>query len=206
MTERLETPDPVERIHELNRLFLNSLKASDSDALATAGFPVEALPALRSAEPGQIEAAAEFPRALFDLGIEPGSEPGLELAAAHASGPSARHVSVEDTLSGPGEVLRLTIVYCAWSTSCESTYHARLFFGLESAVIHTLRTTALSALPRLALRRARVRCAFPDAARLWQELLLETRPEARRQLMLVALQPPVKASAAFAVTAAAALR
>lgn len=175
-------PEPLEQIHELNRLFLRSLQACKIHDIRRMGLPRTALPPLRHAAPEQLDAAAEFPRALFQLIL---ADAGPLPPAAPAPGGSAA-----------SRILELTIAYCAWSTSRESTYHARLFFGLGSEVIHALRTTPLSELPRLAVTRARVECAFQEAAWLWKELLVETRPEARRQLVLVALQPPLPASRA----------
>jgi hypothetical protein len=174
--------EPVEQIHELNRLFLRSLQTRTIEGLRRAGLPPAAVTALRHATAAQLDAAAEFPRALFQLVLE---QPADAFGHAELPGAAAR-------------ILELTISYCAWSTCRESIYHARLFFGLDAEVIHALRTTPLSELPKLALARARVRCAFPEANCLWKELLMETRPEARRQLVLVALQPPLPLQRAWA--------
>jgi len=146
------------------------------------GLPASAADPLKAATPEQLDVAAEFPRGLFQLqltGVNDGSPAGFEGAPL------------------PARILEMTIAYCAWSTSRESVYHARLFFGLGAEVIHTLRTTPLSELPRLAMCHARVVCAFQEAEWLWRELLIETRPEARRQLVLVALQPPLPSGRAF---------
>src|SRR5690606_6611154 len=124
----------------------------------------------------------EFPRALFDF-----------LLDAPVSG--AAQGATSESTSVASRILELTIAYCSWTTSRDSAYHARLFFGLGTDVIQTLRMTPLSKLPWLAATRARVVCAFADAEGLWRELLIETRPEARRQLVLVALQPALRAAA-----------
>jgi len=175
--------EPLEQIHELNRLFLRSLQPRKIEALRGVGFPSGAMSALRQASPEQLDAIAEFPRALFDF--------VLDTPPASGAAPSA----AVDSAGVASRILELTIAYCAWSTSRDSAYHARLFFGLGSDVIQALRMTPLSKLPWLALTRARVVCAFRDAEGLWRELLLETRPEARRQLVLVALQPALRAAA-----------
>jgi hypothetical protein len=177
--------EPVEQIHELNRLFLRSLQNRNSESLRRAALPAAAVAVLRQATVEQLDAAAQFPRALFELVLE---EPAAAVAHGELPGVAAR-------------ILELTISYCAWSTCRDSIYHARLFFGLDAEVIHTLRTTPLSELPKLALAHARIRCAFPEAECLWKELLMETRPEARRQLVLVALQPPLPPRRALASVA-----
>jgi hypothetical protein len=174
--------EPLEQIHELNCLFLRSLQARKIDGLRSAGFPAGAMAALREATPAQLDAIAQFPRALFEFVIDPppsaGSSP-LHGGAAEATGVTSR-------------ILELTIAYCAWTASRDSPYHARLFFGLGPEVIKTLRGTPVTKLPWLAMTRASVVCAFRDTGRLWRELLVETRPEARRQLVLVALQPALR--------------
>ncbi len=92
------------------------------------------------------------------------------------------------------QVLALTIMFCVWNTCRDSAYQARLFFGLTPREVHLLRTTALSELPRMAATSLTIECAFAESAWLWHELLTERRPEARRQLALVALQPSVEAA------------
>ncbi|HEX6994837.1 MAG TPA: hypothetical protein VF339_11900 [Gammaproteobacteria bacterium] len=172
--------EPLEQIHELNRLFLRSLQQRKIEALRSVGFPSGAMTALRQASPEQLDAIAVFPRALFEF----------ELDAQPAG--SAPQGAALDSVPLASRILELTIAYCAWTTSRDSAYHARLFFGLGADVIQALRATPLSKLPWLALTRARVVCAFRGAESLWRELLVETRPEARRQLVLVALQPALR--------------
>lgn len=169
-------PEPLEQIFELNRLFLRFLQSRKLEEARRIGLPASAAGPLRAATPEQLDAAAEFPRGLFQLQL---AGAGDVPAASFESSPL------------PARILEMTIAYCAWSTSRESVYHARLFFGLGAEVIHALRTTPLSELPRLAISRVRIVCAFQEAEWLWRELLVETRPEARRQLVLVALQPPL---------------
>lgn len=171
---------PLEQIYELNRLFLRYLQSCKREEVLTLGLPQKAVAPLQAASSGQLEAAAEFPRALFQLVLD-------EPSRARAKG-------VADIGSLPARTLELTIAYCAWTTSRESTYHARLFFGFCSEMIHALRTTPLSELPSIAVTSVRIVCAFQEAEWLWRQLFLETRPEARRQLVLVALQPPLGAA------------
>ncbi|SRR5690606_24276082 len=175
--------ESLEQIHELNRLFLRSLQQRKVEALRSIGFPSGAMTALKEASPERLDTIAEFPRALFDFVLD-----------AQPAGAVAPHAAALDSVPLTSRILDLTIAYCAWSTSRDSAYHARLFYGLGADVIHALRMTPISKLPWLALTRARVVCAFRDAESMWRELLVETRPEARRQLVLVALQPALRAA------------
>jgi hypothetical protein len=60
---------------------------------------------------------------------------------------------------------------------------------LGLAQIALLRSLALPDLGRLAAAADVVHCAFTDQDWLWHGILTDTRPESRRQLALVALQP-----------------
>jgi hypothetical protein len=73
----------------------------------------------------------------------------------------------------------------------QSGYQARLLFGLEPATIHRLRAMQLPELQRLACAPGVITCAFARQEWLWERLLTDLRPEAQRQLALVALQPGV---------------
>jgi hypothetical protein len=83
----------------------------------------------------------------------------------------------------------LTILLCAWTFSRQSVYQARLLLGLDSRAIAELRSLPLTHLHQRALAPQLVACAFPACDWLWTELLEETRPEARRRLLMIALQP-----------------
>ena len=75
------------------------------------------------------------------------------------------------------------------SFSPQIVYQPRLLLGLESRAIGELRSLQLTDLQHLALAPRLVLCAFPEREWLWVELLTEMRPEARRRLALIALQP-----------------
>jgi hypothetical protein len=168
--------DQLRQVHELNRLFLTYLQTrvgADRDCL---GLPDGARSTLRKTSAEELAAIAEFPRALFDLALD-------DHAAPHVRDPlpsrddAARHA------------LCLTILLCAWTLSRQSAYHARLLLGLEPRAIQRLRAMRLSDLQQLAHVRQLVLCAFAGRDWIWTELLTDTRPEARQQLALVALQP-----------------
>jgi hypothetical protein len=168
--------DPLQQVHELNRLFLTHLQMCLRDDLDCCGLPDVARRPLRRADAESIAAIAVFPRALFDLNLE-------------ESEPSAVHNPLRSRADGAQHALGLTILLCAWTLSRQSTYQARLLLGLQSRAMQRLRALQLSDLQPLAHAPQLVRCAFAGRDWIWQELITETRPETRQQLALVALQP-----------------
>ena len=86
--------------------------------------------------------------------------------------------------------LALSILWAARQTSRQSPYQAQFLLGLGVAQIELLRSLALPDLGQAGrARRDVVHCAFTDQDWLWHGILTDTRPESRRQLALVALQP-----------------
>jgi hypothetical protein len=168
--------DQLQQVHELNRLFLIYLQTRARDDRECLGLPDSARPILRKTTADSLAAIAEFPRALFDLNLDDGAR-----------------LQVRDPLrsrdDGARHALCLTILLCAWTVSRQSAYHARLLLGLEPRAIQRLRAMQLSDLQQLAHAPQLVLCAFAGREWLWNELLTDTRPEARQQLALIALQP-----------------
>jgi hypothetical protein len=167
--------DSLQQVHELNRLFLTHLHMRLRGDHDCCGLPDVARLPLRRASAESIAAIAVFPRALFDLKVE------------------ERPSSVRDPLrsndDGAQHALGLTILLCAWTLSRQSTYQARLLLGLDARAIQRLRAMQLSELQVLAHARELVLCAFAGRDWIWSELVKETRPEARQQLAMIALQP-----------------
>ncbi len=167
--------DQLQLVHELNRLFLTHLQTcaqADADCL---GLPELARPILRRASAELLVAVGEFPRALFDLKID--ERPTQPRDFLRSRDDAARHS------------LCLSILHCAWTLSRQSVYQARLLLALEPRTIQRLRTMQLGDLQQIAQRRELVQCAFAGRDWLWSELLTDPRPEMRRQLALIALQP-----------------
>jgi hypothetical protein len=169
--------DPLQQVHELNRLFLTHVQMRARGDVDCCGLPDVARLPLRRAGPESIATIAVFPRALFELKLDERSSAVRD--PLHSRDDSARHA------------LGLTILLCAWTLSRQSTYQARLLLGLESRTIQRLRAMQLTDLQLLAHVPELVRCAFRGRDWIWSELLTETRPEARQQLALIALQPGV---------------
>ena len=172
-TARLEHLEPV---HELNRSFLGFLQSRARVERDCLGLPATAHPALCAADGMLLDDIAQFPRALFQVRCDGAVGDGQELAAV-----GERDVRYHD--------LVLSILWAARHTSRQSPYQAQFLLGLGVAQIELLRSLALPDLGRLAAASDVVHCAFTDQEWLWHGILTATRPESRRQLALVALQP-----------------
>ena len=167
--------DQLEQVHELNRLFLTYLQTRARDDRDCLGLPDGARRILRETCAEALAVIAEFPRALFDLQLEERAWPLRDPLLSRDD--AARHA------------LCLTILLCARSLCRQSAYQARLLLGLEPRAIQRLRSLQLRDLQQVAHHPQLILCAFAGRAWLWNELLTDSRPEARRQLALVALQP-----------------
>jgi hypothetical protein len=170
--------DQLQQIHELNRLFLSYLQTTTRTDPGGLGLPERARASLGAASAESLAWIAEFPRAMFEIALD-----------------DAVRGEVVDPLRSREDAMRhalsLTILLCARSVSRQSPYQARLLLGLESREIQRLRSMQLADLQRLAHSPRLLRCAFGGRDWLWSELLTERRPEGRRHLALVALQPGV---------------
>ncbi len=175
MAPRAPTIEQLEHVYELNRVFLRFLQSNVREGFDVLDLPERARQPLAAASQGVLDAVAEFPQALFRLNFD------------------ARANAVRDARRTRAEIMRqsvsLTVLLCAWSFSRQTVYQARLLLGLESRAIAELRSLQLTDLQHLALAPRLVLCAFPERDWLWVELLTEMRPEARRRLALIALQP-----------------
>ena len=166
----------LEPIHELNRSFLGFLQSRARVERDCLGLPASARPALRAADRTSLDQFAQFPRALFQLRCAGVVDAEQELAAA-----GERDARYHD--------LALSMLWAARQTSRQSPYQAQFLLGLDVAQIELLRSLALPDLARLAAASDVVTCAFAEQEWLWMSLLTDTRPESRRQLVLIALQP-----------------
>jgi hypothetical protein len=172
-TARLEHLEPV---HELNRSFLGFLQSRARGERDCLGLPASAHPPLRAADGILLDYVAQFPRALFQVRCD-----GVVGAGQQSADVGERDARYHE--------LALSILFAARQTSRQSPYHAQFLLGLGVAQIELLRSLALPDLARLAAASDVVHCAFTDQDWLWHGILTDTRPESRRQLALVALQP-----------------
>jgi len=178
MSQTQPNLDQFQQIHELNRLFLAYLHTRARTDRECLGLPERARELLGAASAESLAWVAEFPRALFDIELD-------------ESAPKQLVDPLRSRQDGMHHALVLTILLCAWTVSRQSAYQARLLLGLELRAIQRLRSMQLSELQALAHSPQLLRCAFAGRDWLWGELLTETRPEGRRYLALVALQPGV---------------
>jgi hypothetical protein len=169
--------DQLQQVHELNRAFLGLLQSRVRLRGPSLGLPAAAHSPLASAGGSLLEAAASFPRALFQVQVAARAAP--ENAGAGSELDEAEHD------------LCFSILFAARQTSRQSAYQARLLFGLEGADIERFRASPFAELQQLAYVPGVVQCAFCERHWFWQRLFTATRPEMRRQLTLMALQPRV---------------
>jgi hypothetical protein len=169
--------DYLQQLLELNRAFVGLLQARVLGERHSFGLPAAARAALRLASQPLVDAVAGFPRALFRLELVPSSR-------ALRGDPGACHDEAEHDLT-------LSILHAVRHASRHSSYQARLLFGLTAPEVACLSALSLSDLQRLACVPGVLQCSFRDRPWFWQGLLTATRPELRRQLTLMALQPGI---------------
>ncbi|HUQ52851.1 MAG TPA: hypothetical protein VM692_11565 [Gammaproteobacteria bacterium] len=87
--------------------------------------------------------------------------------------------------------LCLLALHAARHASRQSAYQARLLFGLDAVDVLELGGAPLAALQQLAAVPGTLLCAFRERRWFWEGLFTATRPEVRRQLTLMALQPAI---------------
>ena len=167
--------DQLQQVHELNRAFLGLLQSRLLQRHSCLGLPTTAHAAVASAASSALEGIASFPRALFHVQL--GSREWPACADTPADFDEEEHA------------LCLSILLAARQTSRHSRYHARLLFGLEPASLERLSASALADMQRLACAPGVLTCAFADRQWLWYQLVTVTRPELKRHLTLIALQP-----------------
>jgi hypothetical protein len=171
-TARLEHLEPV---HELNRSFLAFLQSRARVERDCLGLPESAHLPLRAADGVLLDHVAQFPHALFQIRCNRGA-PGREAPSLGAY--DARY-----------HELALSILLAARQMSRQSAYQAQFLLGLALAQVELLRSLPLPDLALLAAASDVVHCAFTEQSWLWRGILTDTRPESRRQLALIALQP-----------------
>jgi hypothetical protein len=173
---RPETPiTALEEVRQLNRFFLEFLR----ERLAgneRFGLPTVAAELLAKATSEQIDHAARFPRALFRLCLPPRV-------------PSAAIEPLALTQGARGQVLKLVLLNAARNFSRMSGYSARLLFRLSDEEVCRFRAAEVDEVVAWSRSDGLVRAAFDDLGWLWRELLTEDRPEYRRRLLLIGLQP-----------------
>lgn len=178
----------IEQVQALNRLFLAHLHEELRAGSRSYGLtpPVgRALVALGSAE---LDRVAGLPRALFRLNLASG------VAAAPTPGAEGRRA------------LHLTLLLTAAQASRQHPVLARFFFGLDTETQSLLGTLPLGEYLRVAGLPGLVTCAFARRPFLWQAWLKAESGLLPTELVLLALQPEVRARGTARVQQAGAAR
>jgi hypothetical protein len=166
----------LDEIRQANRLFLDFLSSRPRVAIDHFSLSPAVTDALATASAEQIDRAAEFPRALFRLTLPP-EVPGAVLDARElAAAPDRR-------------VLQISILQSAWVLCRTSGYSARLLLRFDDPAIDRLRHAELRDILLMSLGNDILHAAFDELDWVWKELLTEARPEQRRRLLLLGLQP-----------------
>ena len=171
--------DQLHQVQELNREFLGLLQSRAQQSRSCLGLPAPAQPALAAAGAPLLEAVAAFPRALFRVSLGARAWPACADDAADFD--EAEHH------------LCLSVLFAVRHTSRHSGYQARLLFGLEAADVERLRASSLAEMQQHACAPGVLKCSFGERHWFWQQLFTAVRPELRRQLTLMALQPSLAA-------------
>ena len=167
--------DQLQQVHELNRAFLALLQSRVRQQRACLELPTHVRAVIASAPGSLLDSVACFPRALFELRI------GVRVQPQPGAG----------DLDDAERELCLSVLLAARGASRHSAYQARLLFGLDAAGIEQLSAAPLSELQQIACVPGTLRCALRERSWFWHGLLTATRPELRRQLTLMALQPAI---------------
>ena len=166
----------LEETRQLNRLFLGFLRERPADAVDRFGLPASAAALLANASRSQVEHAASFPRALFRLHLPPQS-------ADVAMDPLSLARGTQE------QVLKRVVLNSARNFSRMSGYSARLLLRLTDEEVARIRVAEVHELVALSGVDGVLGTAFVELGWLWRELLTEDRPEYRRRLLLIGLQP-----------------
>jgi hypothetical protein len=167
--------DQLQQVHELNRAFLGLLQSRVRQQRGCLELPSGARAVIGAAPGALLDSVACFPRALFELRV------GARAPLRPDGG----------DLDDAERELCLSVLLAARATSRHSVYQARLLLGLDAAAIDRLAAAQLSDLQQIACVPGTLRCAFRERSWFWHGLLTATRPEVRRQLTLMALQPAI---------------
>lgn len=168
--------DHLEQIRELNRAFLGLLQSQARSQRDCLGLPPAAMSVLCEAGGGLLDEVARFPRALFHIDCAVAARVGAEPSATAGLDPGRYH-------------LTLQILWTVRHTSRQSPHQARVLFDVDGDQITHVASLTLPDLERLAGQPDVLRCAFRARGWLWSRLLTDVRPESRRHLALIALQP-----------------
>jgi hypothetical protein len=170
--------DQFQTLRELNRAFVGLLQQRARGGASLLELPHGVEPLVRTAPVALLDVLAEFPGPLFRLDFT-GSTALADLPRALGSLAEAEYH------------LGSAILHAVRGTARQSAYLAQVLFRLIPAEVERCRALTFEELRRLACSPGLIRCAHSERPWLWHALLSAVRPEERRQLALIALQPEV---------------
>lgn len=175
--------EAVDEVRQLNRVFLAFLRERPRIAVDRFGLTAAATELLARATVDEIDRAADFPRALFGFRL-----PAADELTAVADDPAdVGNSGLVETMER--RVLQLALLHSAWNLSRWSGYSARLLLRLADEDVVRLRAAEMSEIIAFSRVDHVVHVAFDRLDRIWRELLTQPRPEQRRRLWLIGLQP-----------------
>ena len=168
--------DYLERVYEMNGLFLSFLCHQAKARRDCLGLPLESVELMAAASQSVLDQAAALPQALFAL------NPGDHRAA--------ESLSVSNSAERHGlQSLQQAILLSACQISRECPHLARTFLGISTTTLLTLRSMALSDMCEMAQAKLIVSCSFEASPWFWRELMSASSDAYRQRLQLVSLQP-----------------
>ena len=166
----------LERIQEMNRLFLSFLHHRASGSAGCLGLPESVRDLLRRAGDAELDRAAALPHALFRLEPEPAG-------AADAS----TEYSIAEAMAL--YCLQASLLQSARDLCRECSHLALTFLSLPSRTLIRLRCLSLIEITTLARNPRLVTASYPEEPWIWEDLLATETPVDQRRLRLLALQP-----------------
>lgn len=176
MQENNNPLDHLERVYEMNRLFLSFLQLRARRRADCLGLPGPIAVLFRTASDAQLDRAAALPQALFRLNLERRNT---------ADAPMERTSKEATDLY----CLQISLLQGARNLCRRSSHLARTFLSLPASSLIRLRCLALLELTGVAESSQLVRASFSDEPWLWNEVLSSQAAGEQRQLRLLALQP-----------------
>lgn len=172
--------DPLTEVRELNRLFLDYLRAQSAADQTGLGLPGEAGTVLRRIPEAALARLADYPQAMFRIDLGRIRDRDVREPQTVCALPSAL------------VALHSMLLVSARHLARENPFAARLFLRLDADGVRELAALAVADLPTLAARAGIIRCAFGRLQWMWRELFREREPAEDRALILLGLQPNIE--------------
>jgi len=187
----------LESVRDLNRRFLD-LAAGETGGWRSAGrvMPADLSARLAPLSPGQKNAAANCPYALFDLNFDDDEHWRTRLRNAGSWGVSESS-AVDAAAPGPAvdaptlEFVKVALFF-AWHVSSAARLAPQLLLGMHDATATAFRSATIDCLPSLAATEAtHLTARWNECARYWSALTsAASRPDSTelRRIQLYGLQ------------------